>query len=133
MPNIKDCVKSMDRTNVNLPSFKGNCAPHVGVANIPKICRFYFYARMNIILEEFYNALLMTNKSILINEFRYATCYHLSVSYIPVFTNNYVLKEYYVKFDNNVMTHCTHIRDELRRILSSARQFEDSPFGDLYF
>ena len=94
---------------------------------------FAFYIQIRRFLAGIYKAILMSGKDILINEFKYVTKYRLSVSYVPVFTNQYTYVEFEVDFKGDIKKQADRLLKDLGYIFKYARQLDDSPFTKIWF
>lgn len=106
--------------------------PDAKVNGIPLYKITKFYKALDEILCGFHQQLLITNKHVYINEFRYFARCKIHVSYEDITTDTMKQYEAVVELDDNCQQNLQVLTYDLGCILHRARQFGDSPFSPIY-
>ena len=92
---------------------------------------YYFYQLLDQLLERVYNELLLTNKHIYINEFRYMEHYRLLLTFEHVLTQEMHQYEHLININGNYKESFKCMKANIKMVFNSASSFGDTMFAPL--
>ena len=84
---------------------------------------YYFYQLLDQLLERVYNELLLTNKHIYINEFRYMEHYRLLLTFEHVLTQEMHQYEHLININGNYKESFKCMKANIKMVFNSASSF----------
>ena len=92
---------------------------------------YYFYQLLDKLMDRVYNELLLTNKHVYINEFRYMEHYRLLLTYEHVLTQEMHQYEHLININDNYKESFECMKTNIKTIFQSASSFGDTMFAPL--
>ena len=123
---------------------KKNCTPPKTIVNNPIIPTprvggvslfhmYTFYAAVEKVIKQLHNILLITNKQMYINEYKYLGKYRLIIMYKHISTNKIHEYDHTIIIGEKVMSSFSNLKRNIDRILECTVQENDSPFATLLY
>ena len=92
---------------------------------------YYFYQLLDKLLERVYNELLLTNKHVYINEFRYMEHYRLLLTFEHALTQEMHQYEHLININGNYKESFKCMKANIKMVFNSASSFGDTMFTPL--